>query len=68
MIDIGYLIEQIINGPKLTTVEIVKKEVCRKTGLSEEEVNIEVGENGTYHAICRPHKKVETLTINFVIE
>jgi len=68
MSDIDDLIAQIIAGPKLTPAEMLRKEVCRQTGLSEEEVEIEIDEDGVYRATCRPVRKIESLTMNIVIE
>ena len=37
----------------------IKRRVCDETGLSEDEVEIEIDQYGAIRAICRPHAKIE---------
>lgn len=36
----------------------IKRMVCEETGLSEDEVRVEIDQNGAIRAICRPHAKI----------
>lgn len=46
----------------------IKRRTCDETGLSEDEVEIEITQNGAIRAICRPRAKIGHICIEMSLE
>lgn len=46
----------------------IKRRTCDETGLSEDEVKIEIDQNGAIRAICRPRAKIAHICIEMSLE
>lgn len=69
MSDFGDIIYPIPDSAaKKDIITDIKRMVCEETGLSEDEVKVEIDQNGAIRVICQPHTKINHIFFEVSLE